>query len=749
MTSKTSYNSISKYMMQQLRQTRSFILLLAVVYLTIGPVMLTIQMSGMENVMNPLPLLQTLFSGYYVSYFIAAMVLGTLGALYITRYQNVQTQSNFYHSLPVSRGHLLTGRILALVLVQAFLLVVVTVANMVASVLFARSVGESGLVGPLMASAGIHFVEIMLIFLLAMAIALFAGQLTANTLGQILMTGVLHGTVLLFSGVVGMTMDAFSETYYGATGLVGRLAKFNILSPVLNDSAVYDALQGVNPLLSEPSMSQSLNIGLLIWPTSTVAICAGITVVLLLATYVLYKHRAVEKAGDTLMYGWVGGLVKALYVLCGSIFGGLAFYGMTGQSLVAFIVGALIAAVIVHIVAEMIFSQDVNGIRHHFVSTLVPFGVVLAVISLFHTGVVDMDDHMPKEGSVQAAAIVLSDGSNDGQALNSATAKDPDVIKKVIAAMEKANENRLSQDEIMAPAPSPRAATRGEDAEVVQQPMCNLEVSYKTRFFGNTVRYYTVPPDVATEIMAPFFDDKKYYDLVWSSMAGIRLEDVSELTLNPSGFEGFSTVDNSLRLIEDESAYAGEDGKVSIGKKDRETRLARSEALLNAIKKDIKHRNKAVLQSRPLGHVYYSTAILTPNGKKEMVWGMSYTLYEGDKATAALLKEWRDAGILQDERAQLLENMAGFTVKTVNYEDNDAAYTVTGTMSNEEFVDRWLKGDFIYTDQVERYGFKVDTATGVIVTDAQNEDVAVQSDINDAPANPDAVSYATFYYNKK
>ena len=48
---------------------------------------------------------------------------------YATRYQNVPQQSNFYHSLPVTRQGLLSARILALVLVQVLLLIVVTMVD--------------------------------------------------------------------------------------------------------------------------------------------------------------------------------------------------------------------------------------------------------------------------------------------------------------------------------------------------------------------------------------------------------------------------------------------------------------------------------------------------------------------------------------------------------------------------------------------------------------------------------------------
>ena len=56
MTSKTSYNNVGKYIWQQLRATRSFILLVAVIYMMIGPFLLPFQMNSLGMATNPLPI---------------------------------------------------------------------------------------------------------------------------------------------------------------------------------------------------------------------------------------------------------------------------------------------------------------------------------------------------------------------------------------------------------------------------------------------------------------------------------------------------------------------------------------------------------------------------------------------------------------------------------------------------------------------------------------------------------------------
>lgn len=736
MTSKTSYNNVGKYIWQQLRATRSFILLVAVVYMAIGPLLLAFSMSSLGVSANPLPMLQMLFKDYYTVYFFAAVAFATLGVIYVTRYQNVQTQSNYYHSLPVSRSRLLAGRVLALVIVQLLLLLIVTVASMVASMLFARSIGESAIVGPLVQSAALHFVYIMLVFLLAMAITLFAGQLTASTVGQILMTVVLHATVLLFSGVGSMFLDSFAETYYNG-GWTSNLGKFNIFYLFVNVGNIDSGFDVVNPLMTSGDLVSLLDVGRLVWPLSMTLICVGLTVVLLVGSFLLYRRRAVEKAGDTLMFAWVGSAVKAIYVIIGGLFGGFALFSMASHSFVAFVLGVVIAAVVVHIVAEMIYSQDVNGIRQHWLSTLVPMALAIAVAFLFHSGIVNYDDHLPKADSIEAAAISFNDSATDGKALSTAAAKSPETINKVVAAMEAANAARISQDDMIVENPE-------DEAQMV--PVQTLLVSYKTAFGGKNTRYYNVTVEEAAKIMAPFLNDSHYYESAWSSLMNMELENVSELFVDGNGFADFASIDSEVTLIADS------DTNDKMSKTERATRLERSEALLQAMKSDLKKRNADVLASRVVGYVTYGGAT---GEKNSAVWGMRYPVYADDSATVALLQDWRDQGILQEEHTTLSAALTGMAIKTVTYDDSEQGYTVTGTMSNEDFINAWLAGDFVYTDQADRYGFDVNKKQGVIVVDATSDtSMPVSPLMRDVDSPSDDVSqthtsYASFYYKNK
>ena len=143
MTSQKSYNNLGKNVRDQLHKMRSAILLLGVLYLAAGPVWFLLQMTSYPKY-SSLPLLTNLYVGYFHVFYFLALALGTVGGFYATRYQNVPQQSNFYHSLPVTRQGLLSARILALVLVQVLLLIVVTMVDVGVVLMTASHVSEIG-----------------------------------------------------------------------------------------------------------------------------------------------------------------------------------------------------------------------------------------------------------------------------------------------------------------------------------------------------------------------------------------------------------------------------------------------------------------------------------------------------------------------------------------------------------------------------------------------------------------------------
>ena len=697
MTSTRSYNNLGKNVRDQLHRMRSAILLLGVLYLAVGPVWFLLQMTTFSTY-SSLPLLISLYTDYFTPFYFMALALGTVGGLYVTRYQNVPQQSNFYHSLPVTRAGLYSARILALVLVQLLFLIVVTMVDVVVVLMTARHV-SGALAANLCGAAGLHFCYIMLVFVLALAVSLFAGQLTANTVGQVLMTAVLHLSVACSGAALGAITDAFSETV-GQIGLFEHLMRFNILTGFMGTIAsANDRLSVLNASLVTAEDAANFAPQHLLWPPVTTLASLALALLLLAGSYALYQRRAVEKAGDTLLDARVGSVIKALYVFLGGVGIGLLFWQVVGNTLIGFILGALIAMVVVHLICEMLYSMDVDGVRRHYISSLVGLVVALCVSLGFQTGLIDLDSRLPDASSVKGAVIAY-DGENDNDYnVHSAEATDPAVIEKVMAAASQAQAK--NQTDI-----------NWEEGDVPD--ITNVTLAYDT-LFGKNTRNFTLLTEDAQAIMAPVYDDSKAQAAAWSKLSAASVDDIAEFSLVPNFgniYGGYDTY-----LIESRDIYGNGANNV----RDDADGRARAAELLEALKEDLAQRDLDVYQSRIRMSVNMSILSTNDYGEDRLSWGNMFTIYEGDKATCALLDQWQAEGFLQDEATQLREILGNSEAIVYDPAQGNEEGRI-GILDTDAFIDAYLAGDLVEQSQVIRFGVPVQKDIRIDLLDGVAED---------------------------
>lgn len=698
MTSQRSYNTLGMNVRDQLHRMRSAILLLGVLYVVAGPVWFLLQVTVNRTIAD-LALYTSLYTDYFVPFYFLALAVGTLGGFYATRYQNVPQQSNFYHSLPVTRSGLLSARILVLVLVQLLLLMVVTVVDIVV-VLMATGFGASDLTLNLVGAAGMHFCYIMLVFLLALAVALFAGQLTANTVGQVLMTAVLHGTVPL----VGIVLDGLSTSFTKVTADIGffeHLARFNIFTGFIDMvSYSHNKMNAIHPAFTSAEDASNYLPSQLAWSLGTTLAMVVLAALLLAGTYVLYQRRAVEKAGDTLLYARVGSVIKGIYVILGGACCSLFFWQGMGRSLIGVFVGAIVAAVVVHMIAEMLYSMDVDGVRRHYPSSLVGLVVALAVMLGFFSGVLG-PDKLPDASRVKGA-VMSYDGEGDMLNLvNTEYARDPQTIEKVMAAAEEAQDKQVVVD------------WSKEDVPDVQ----SVTLAYDTAF-GKTTRYYTLKEADAQRIMAPLLQDGKVNQAIWSSLADAKPEDIAEMYVMP--VFNYFIGGNGTYLVE--NASVTNDG-ASSQVRDQKDGARRAEALLQAIQKDLAARDTSVLESREVAAIGLGVLYRDDYDRTNTTWGNNFIVYEGDKATTALLAEWREEGFLPTEEMQLTESLKGCEALVYDPAKGNGDKNAV-TLSADDFIQAYLAGDLVRDVQVSETGVDVrdDLAIGLCSGAVADED---------------------------
>lgn len=694
MTSTKSYNNLGKNVRDQLHKMRSFVMLLGVIYLAAGPAWMLLQMTGYTRY-NNLTLLANYFIGYFTAFYYLALALGIAGGLYVTRYQNVPKQSNFYHSLPITRQGLLSARILSLLLIQVLYLIVVTMVDVVVVWVTVPSISNELAVNLTMA-AGLHFCYIMLVFLLSLAVTLFAGQLTANTVGQVLMTAVFHVSVALFGAVMMAVVGSFSRTI-GQVGFLEHLTRFNILTGFMGANLnVTTQLNALNPALVSSENAGNFAPSQLVWPLTTTVIYIVLIVALFAATYMLYQRRAVDKAGDTLLFPYVGSCIKVLYVFLGSVLCGIFFREMIAESIIGLVIGAILAAIVVHMIAEMIYSMDVDGVRRHYVSAVVGLVLALAVSLGFQSGFFSLDERLPEASSVKGAVMIFDSEGYTPSNVKSAYATDPDVVEKVMTAAKQAQEKNF--------------VVQNDEEEIPS--LTTLTLTYDTAFGQNT-RNYTLKEDDAKAIMTPLMNDNKVTQAAWASLLEADISDMVEMSYSPALADyvgGYAEY-----LLEDPSNRGQQSGSSLI--KDEKDSAKRAEELLKAVQTDLANRKSDVYQTRVIGSINYSVLTKNEYGSNTIDWGHSLTLYEGDAATAALLAQWREEGFLDDETEQMQDMLSNYEGALYRPDDTAEWKNCLGTLTVDDFISAYLTGDIVDSNQVFNHGVEVEEDVILVLSD--------------------------------
>ncbi len=694
MTSTKSYNNLGKNVRDQLHKMRSFVMLLGVIYLAAGPAWMLLQMTSYTRY-NNLTLLANYFIGYFTAFYYLALALGIAGGLYVTRYQNVPKQSNFYHSLPITRQGLLSARILSLLLIQVLYLIVVTMVDVVVVWVTVPSISNELAVNLTMA-AGLHFCYIMLVFLLSLAVTLFAGQLTANTVGQVLMTAVFHVSVALLGAVMMAVVGSFSRTI-GQVGFLEHLTRFNILTGFMGANLnVTTQLNALNPALVSSENAGNFAPSQLVWPLTTTVIYIVLIVALFAATYMLYQRRAVDKAGDTLLFPYVGSCIKVLYVFLGSVLCGIFFREMIAESIIGLVIGAILAAIVVHMIAEMIYSMDVDGVRRHYVSAVVGLVLALAVSLGFQSGFFSLDERLPEASSVKGAVMIFDSEGYTPSNVKSAYATDPDVVKKVMTAAKQAQEKNF--------------VVQNDEEEIPS--LTTLTLTYDTAFGQNT-RNYTLLEDDAKTIMTPLMNDNKVTQAAWASLLEADISDIVEMSYSPALADYVGGY--AVYLLEDPSNRGQQSGSSLI--KNEKDSAKRAEELLKAVQTDLANRKSDVYQTRVIGSINYSVLTKNEYGSNIIDWGHSLTLYEGDAATAALLAQWREEGFLDDETEQMQDMLNNYEGALYRPDDIAEWKNCLGTLTVDDFINAYLAGDIVDSHQVFNHGVEAEEDVILVLSD--------------------------------
>lgn len=301
-----------------------------------------------------------------------AMVLSTV----MFRYMHNKKQVDFYHSLPVRRGHLFASNFLAgfLSFAGAYLINLLIAVIIVACSGYGKAIGLAHLGIAIL----VHLVFFFVIYSLCILGHLFAG----STATGVLCSGVLLAVAPAAAGLYLVTMQDLYDHWY------------------LPEMVFNKFLHWCSPVWQYFSLASSEAAGV----GSAVLYWLAIGLAFMAFGWWLYKKRPSECAGRAISFQIPASILKYVVVLLCTVAGGLFFKGIgvgAGWLFFGFICGGLIS----HCVIEIIYHADFKAIFSN-IKGLAVFAVLFAVVygaaaaDLFH-----YDSFVPTADQVQSVSL--------------------------------------------------------------------------------------------------------------------------------------------------------------------------------------------------------------------------------------------------------------------------------------------------------------------------------------------------------
>lgn len=321
-------------------------------------------------------------SGSAMQYLAAAIVIcAVLCALTGFGYIHSKEKLDFYHALPVKRVQWFTVRYVSGLLI--FLVPYVICSGLVVAV-----GGANGILnGEVAAESAMAMLGGILGFLLIYHTCILAASLTGQTV-----TGLLASLVIaVYPAVVAYMYPAlqgtFFETYTGVGGDI-TTALAERLSPA-----------GMFVRLTEASGAGMAGAGMFI----SAAVLAA---VLLAGACILYRIYPSEAAGNALAFPRTAPVFKVMICIPAALFSGFivkAFMGIAGTRWI--VVLSLLAAVLLCVLIEFIYQQDMRMLLKGWVSSVVSVAGVLIILCIFSLDLFGYDTWMPDEKKVSSIAF--------------------------------------------------------------------------------------------------------------------------------------------------------------------------------------------------------------------------------------------------------------------------------------------------------------------------------------------------------
>ena len=439
---------------------------------------------------------------------------------------------DFVHALPQDRGQLFRSRLL-----NSLICVVIPYA--VCLVLGLICAAVSGVpAGKVLPGILTGIVFNMIIFLLAYAASVLAMMLTGRAMTWFFGTGVFFGYFpalgLLLAAIPGEWFTTYAGGGLGSAGIGRILLEISPLSQcvfmVREHGTHFTALLHQEEAAALPFLRGAL--------------CLAAAVLLLFLAAKLYKMRALEKAGEAMAFRKTERPIRILLVALAAL-AGMAFTRELDRGLGWILFGTVAAAVVSHLLIELIYRANVRKLFTHKLelAVMAVLGAVLVLVLWYD--VFGYETWLPKEGSVASAAI-RTNAENETYSLytntrydedvafsyyqEAAWIEDPAVLKNAeqialarkiasVGAQKAVQErNKIQSAQVIGGTYNGMMFPKTVATAEAEERQMSVSVTWNLTNGRTAVRQYFIPESDMKELYQGLFDDPSYKEYLFPAM---------------------------------------------------------------------------------------------------------------------------------------------------------------------------------------------------------------------------------------
>lgn len=343
---------------------------------------------------------------------VMALIFGCLFAVAVFSYLMNSRSVGLMHSLPVSRGTQFNSHVAAVM----GMLTAGKLAVAVLTVLVQMIHGDVAF-----RAIGMWLLVTTLVEFFFFALATLCCMVT----GWLLAAPVLYGVANALAVGITLLLNVLGELFYfgyaqsrGYSAVTSWLTPAYSLAQVLGGTRVYETIDDVvaypvpesyiGAVVDTVPQPKTLNPE----ATGVLAVYTVVAVVMMVASYFLYRRRASESAGDPVAFGWARPIFRYGVSLCGGLTLGLGLYMVVAinrdtVSLPILIICFVLAGVLCYFAVEMVIRKSFRLFGKGWLGSIAVAVMLTLVCIGAEMDITGYETRLPERDRIESVEVVI------------------------------------------------------------------------------------------------------------------------------------------------------------------------------------------------------------------------------------------------------------------------------------------------------------------------------------------------------